>query len=88
MKNQNPCDVCKRKNCLRKDCTEWRNYYMERQALINGYAREHDIAPIYLEMTADPCATCSVRYYCDTICPARAKWWDVCMEKLRGRLVL
>lgn len=86
-----PCDSCKRKHCARKRCEGWRKQYMGRQELINGYAQKYGIKPVYIELKEDPCTTCSIRYTCEEgeeICPARAKWWDVCMEELRGRLGL
>lgn len=31
----------------------------------------------------NPCAKCRTNGQCDKICPARAKWWDVVMKKLK-----
>lgn len=87
--NINPCDGCRKEDCFGKKCTVWVSYYKEHQEQINAYARSHGIKPIYIKPTEDPCVTCSLRYVCEEreeICPARAAWWDVCMEKLRGRL--
>lgn len=80
----NPCGSCTRKHCPNVGyCEAWITRYLYRQKQINAYAKKHGIAPVQTDMTEDPCKKCSIRYYCDTICPARAKWWDVCMERLR-----
>lgn len=78
--NAYPCEGCTR-DCAGHDkaCRKWRDYYLEHQEAINDYARVHGIRPICIEMTENPCKTCSNRYVCKTICPARAAWWDVCV---------
>lgn len=30
-----------------------------------------------------PCGKCKLAEDCDTICPARAKWWDKCLKEAK-----
>ena len=87
---QNPCDNCKRAKYQTGGfvgCLAWRTRYLARQKLINGFAKKYGVAPPAGDglPTEDPCIACEQREFCDRICPARAKWWDVGMEKLRKR---
>lgn len=44
---------------------------------------------VYSSMPApkqSPCVKCRLEDWCIDICPARAKWWDVCMERIRRKL--
>lgn len=90
MSYPNPCNTCaKVDTCqIKYGCQEWRIRYLYRQKQVNAYAKKHGILPTtVVELpTEDPCQKCSQNEFCDRICPARAAWWDVCMEKLRGRL--
>ena len=84
-KYPSPCIGCNAKYCVSngKYCTPWKTRYLYRQKAINGYARKYQIQPTEAKDAKDPCERCSSNEYCDTICPARAKWWDAQMEKLK-----
>lgn len=79
-----PCDSCTRKHCL-KDCTDWKIRYLYRQKQINAYAKRNGImpdSPVY-EPGRNPCDGCKWQETCDSICVARAKYWDDCTKEVR-----
>lgn len=88
MSYPSPCDTCQKARCVGGRCQAWRTRYLARQKLINGFAKKHGIAPPAGDgmPTEDPCLGCEQREFCDRICPARAKWWDVSIEQLRQKL--
>ena len=86
-KYPSPCISCKKKGCDSDGmCSRWRTRYLYRQKAINGFAKKYLIAPVTNVPAKDPCELCSTREYCHSICHARARWWDVQMEKLRKEL--
>lgn len=36
--------------------------------------------------SSDPCKKCPKSNVCDSVCIARARWWDRAMEKIRRKL--
>lgn len=84
MSYPDPCISCTRTACL-KNCGAWKKRYLYRQKQINAYARQSGIvpdAPVY-EPGKNPCQGCRREETCDSICVARAKYWDDCLEKER-----
>lgn len=82
-----PCEGCDRKHCdSRGMCRLWKTRFHYRQKAINGFAKKYLIQPIKTDPDEDPCEGCNINYYCDKICLARAKWWDVQMKKLKKEL--
>ena len=82
-----PCVRCDRKNCPREGmCDRWKTRYLYRQKAINDFAKKYQIQPTDNEPKVNPCERCSVHDNCHHICQARAKWWDIQMEKLRKEL--
>lgn len=80
----NPCDICTVRNCTTK-CLRWRTRYLFRQKQINAYAKKNGImpdAPVYKD-GQNPCEGCKWAETCDSICVARAQYWDDCMRKIR-----
>ena len=84
MSYPDPCISCTRTACP-KNCGAWKQRYLYRQKQINAYARKSGIvpdAPAY-EPGKNPCRGCRWEETCDSICVARAKYWDDCLEKVR-----
>ena len=84
---QNPCGSCTREKCVRH-CAAWDEQYLYRQKLINAYARKYGIAPdgLNYELGQNPCDGCRWNEECDSICQARARYWDEGMEQLRKEM--
>ena len=83
-KYPSPCINCDKKWCGKEGmCREWQTRYLYRQKAINGFARKHQIDSDTKETAENPCDKCSAKDYCTNVCPARARWWDVQMEKLK-----
>lgn len=80
-----PCNECHDESCVNSGrvCNRWKTRYFYRQNAINGYARKYLSKSAEPDDMKDPCEGCSSNDNCDTICQARAKWWDARMEKLR-----
>ena len=86
-KYPSPCISCDRKYCDTDGmCNRWKTRYFYRQKAINGFAKKHQIKPVTNSTEKNPCDLCSASDYCHSICPARAKWWDIQMEKLRKEI--
>lgn len=79
-----------------KHCRRWLTRYRYRQKQINAYSRKCKIPKYEVVggfvydpratkefLENGPCAKCELEPGCDTICEARALWWDVRMEKLK-----
>lgn len=86
-KYPSPCISCERKRCDKEGmCRLWRTRYLYRQKAINGFARKYQIQPTQNGPEKDPCERCGINDSCHWICNARARWWDIQMEKLRKEL--
>ena len=81
----NPCEKCTAQRCNQVKCIHWKMRYMYRQNQINAYAKKNGIMPEAPEYKAgvNPCAGCRWSENCDSICVARAKWWDESLEQIR-----
>lgn len=78
-----PCVRCDSEGCGSKMCNSWKTRYLYRQKAINGYAKKHQAQ---LTKNENPCERCGINDSCHWICNARARWWDIQMEKLRKEL--
>lgn len=89
-KYPNPCKTCPNTSCVKsgRTCGLWETRYFWRQKAINGFAKKYQIQPSTIKAAKDPCEGCGRNEYCDNICPARAKWWDIQMKKLKEELKL
>ncbi len=91
------CDKKKFDSCaIYYRCPEWLTRYRYKQKQINAYHRKVN-TPIYERMDGfaydpittkefvenGPCAKCDLEPNCDTICEARALWWDMRIELLK-----
>lgn len=100
MNISDPCRGCPRfpQECHSDGCKRWRNYYLERQAMINGYALANFGRPAidteelrqnpekfqdYLRRS--PCQNCRAEEHCDTPCAAYLQWWDERMGWVRRK---
>ncbi len=81
-----PCQGCGRMtkdSCMYfRNCEQWLKRYRYRQKQINGFARKY-LQPKENTLQKNPCESCSLNGFCDTICKARADWWDQKMIILR-----
>lgn len=87
MSYPDPCIGCTISKCSNM-CQKWRTRYLYRQKQINAYARKSGIvpdAPVY-ELGKNPCCGCRWEETCDSICVARARYWDDRMRILRKEL--
>lgn len=76
------CDKCgKAERCTlyKAGCSKWRKEYMDRQRMINMYARFAKIQ--------NPCEACNKKKSCNIPCQDRLAYWDKGMEKIWMSLI-
>lgn len=78
MKIKDPCNGCNKDVCPDMSCKLWQKSFCRRQSLINAYAVKVG--------TRNPCLHCSAEPTCDTICRARADYWDGCIQAARRKI--